>query len=142
MCLNFRKTLLFFTSVVTKKAIGILQSFIFKTLQVTVHSPAKSGRPRVGHAFSLVDTVFLPNKNRAFIKMYNVHPTMKLDRKYNETDRKMLEAALKTQVPDESQTTYFTYEEFFDFFEIFNLLVIPKDKLPGKYTYTCREEND
>ncbi len=67
---------------------------------------------------------------------------MKLDRKYNETDRKMLEAALKTQVPDESQTTYFTYEEFFDFFEIFNLLVIPKDKLPGKYTFTCREEND
>lgn len=44
----------------------------------------------------------------------------------------MLEAALKIMIPDESQTTYFTYEEFFDFFEIFNLLVIPKDKLPGK----------
>ena len=116
-----------------------------------------SSKLRVGHAFSIVDIVYLSKQNRAFLKMFNCQSTMKLNRKYNElvnspffvffhlwlamydwifydfrTDKKILETHLKTLITDDSQVTYFTYDEFFDYFEIFNLLVIPRDKLPGK----------
>jgi len=46
-------------------------------------------------------------------------------------DKKLLETFLKTVLVEDAQTTYFSFEEFFEFFEILNLLVIPKDKLPG-----------
>ena len=88
-------------------------------------------KQRIGHAFSLVDSIIVSNKNKAFLKMHNCHPGMKLGRKYKDSDKKLLETLLKTILVEDAQTSYFSFEEFFEFFEILSLLVIPKDKLPG-----------
>jgi hypothetical protein len=40
---------------------------------------------RFGHAFSIINTIDLPDKNKSFLKMYNCQKSMKLSRERNKS---------------------------------------------------------
>ena len=44
----------------------------------------ETNESRIGHAYAIIDVIHIPNKNKAFIKMYNCQSELKIKKEKNE----------------------------------------------------------
>jgi hypothetical protein len=91
-----------------------------------------------GHAYAFIDTIYLPNTKTHYIKLRNCQLSLKIYKEImNKDDLNVLETILTLEegqlsnARDHNDILCFSYEEFFEYFEVFSIIVILDNYLPG-----------